>query len=87
MKKIILGTLFLLATLTAVAETIKGSVINEKGEAMPFVTISVLAQDSSLITGTITDDDGTYELKMENGKGKIIQASYIGGTDGVYSGV
>ena len=80
MKKIILGTLFLLATLTAAAETIKGSVINEKGEAMPFVTISVLAQDSSLITGTITDDDGKYEIldfkfQISN---CILQASYIG---------
>lgn len=64
------------------AETVKGSVINEKGEAMPFVTISVLAQDSSLITGTITDDDGSYEVTV-NGerltvKGLILQASYIG---------
>ena len=62
------------------AETITGNVIDSKGEAMPFVTISVLAQDSTLITGAITDDDGNYEIsdlrfKIED---LIIQASYIG---------
>ena len=66
----------------AKAETIKGSVINEKGKAMPFVTISVLSQDSTLITGAITDDDGKYELQMANDKSPIvnyiIQASYVG---------
>ena len=65
------------------AETIKGSVINERGEAMAFVTISVLAQDSSLITGTITNEDGTYEVSLPptpalKGGEKILQASYIG---------
>ena len=64
------------------AETIKGNVIDTRGEAMPFVTISVLAQDSTLITGAITDDDGNYavevERRMAKGESFIIQASYIG---------
>ena len=47
------------------AETIKGSVMNTRGEAMPFVTISVLTQDSTLLTGAITDDDGKYEIEMD----------------------
>ena len=59
------------------AETIKGSVINSQGEAMPFVTVSVLAQDSTLITGAITDDDGKYAVEV-NVPNFIIQASYIG---------
>ena len=61
-------------------ETLKGKVINTKGETMPFVTISVLAQDSSLITGAITDEEGKYEIS--NFKSQIsnciIQASYVG---------
>ena len=65
------------------AQTIKGSVVDARGEAMPFVTISVLAQDSSLITGTITDDDGKYEVSLPSdpslkGREPIIQASYVG---------
>ena len=64
------------------AETIKGSVMNTRGEAMPFVTISVLTQDSTLLTGAITDDDGKYEIEISNSKSQIsnliIQASYVG---------
>ena len=84
MKKISLFVILVLSSVSAMwAETVKGSVINEKGEAMPFVTISVLAQDSSLITGTITDDDGKYEISLDqrpttNDQRPIIQASYIG---------
>ena len=65
------------------AETLHGSVIDSRGQAMPFVTISVLTQDSTLITGAITDEKGEYQidLKGENGqgtKGLLIQASYVG---------
>ena len=47
-------------SVVAKAETIKGTVIDSRGEAMPFVTISVLAQDSTLLTGAITDEEGKY---------------------------
>ena len=81
MKKFFLG-IFLLCSFGVSAETIKGSVVNERGEAMPFVTISVLASDSSLITGTITDDDGKYEIEISSpswgGQEGLIQASYVG---------
>ena len=82
MKKILLGFLLLLS-LTASAETIKGSVIDSKGDAMPFVTISVLSTDSTLITGAITDEKGQYAVevqgdKVQGTKDLIIQASYIG---------
>ena len=81
MKKFFLG-IFLLCSFGVSAETIKGTVVNERGEAMPFVTISVLAQDSSLLTGTITDDDGKYEIEISSpswgGRVGLIQASYVG---------
>ena len=59
------------------AETISGDVKDTKGEPMPFVTISVLTQDSTLLTGAITDDDGKYALEV-NVPNYIIQASYVG---------
>ncbi|MBO4519472.1 MAG: outer membrane beta-barrel protein, partial [Paludibacteraceae bacterium] len=77
MKKISLFVIFCLSSVSVFAGTVKGSVINERGEAMPFVTITVLAQDSSLITGAITDEDGTYTLEVD-AKNYIIQASYVG---------
>lgn len=70
-------------SLVAKAETIHGSVVDSHGEAMPFVTISVLAKDSSLLTGTITDELGKYSIESPSlvgrvGEGFLIQASYVG---------
>ncbi|MBQ5379421.1 MAG: TonB-dependent receptor [Paludibacteraceae bacterium] len=76
MKKIFLGFLLLISAAVS-AETIQGKVTSSNGEAMPFVTISVLTHDSTLITGAITDDDGQYALEI-NVPNYIIQASYIG---------
>ncbi|MBQ6723489.1 MAG: TonB-dependent receptor [Paludibacteraceae bacterium] len=81
MKKIFLGFLLLISAAVS-AETIQGKVTNSNGEAMPFVTISVLSQDSTLITGAITDDEGRYEIDLSplniQHSTFIIQASYIG---------
>ncbi len=76
MKKFLLGIMLCMAVGVA-AETIKGGVIDAQGKAMPFVTISVLAPDSTLLTGAITDDNGKYEIEVNNPK-YIIQASYVG---------
>lgn len=79
MKKIGLVTWMLLVFgwISGTAKIIKGSVIDADGKAMPFVTISVLAQDSSLLTGAITDDDGLYAIEVTANQ-YIIQASYVG---------
>ena len=81
MKKFFLG-IFLLCSVAVSAETIKGSVVNERGESMPFVTVSVLAQDSTLLTGAITDDEGRYEIDLSTFNLQrstlILQASYVG---------
>ena len=81
MKKIVLG-LFMLFAVMASAETVKGTVKDAQGNPMPFVTISVLSQDSTLITGAITDDDGNYSINLSPFNCQlstvIIQASYIG---------
>ncbi|MBR4432182.1 MAG: outer membrane beta-barrel protein [Paludibacteraceae bacterium] len=59
------------------AETLKGRVTDSRGEAMPFVTISVMSQDSMLLTGAITDDDGKYSVEIDV-PNYILQASYVG---------
>ena len=81
MRKITIFILLFVSVMTS-AETLKGSVVNERGEAMPFVTISVLAKDSTLLTGAITDEEGKYivtppDLPSREEK-YIIQASYVG---------
>lgn len=82
MRKITIFILLFVSVMTS-AETIKGSVVDSRGEAMPFVTISVLAKDSTLLTGAITDEEGKYEIKVQRDnvqstKDFIIQASYVG---------
>ena len=78
MRKVLLGIVLLLAVSVS-AETLRGKVTDVRGDAMPFVTISVLSQDSSLLTGAITDERGEWEVELpEDGKGVIVQASYVG---------
>lgn len=82
MKKVLLSIMLCMAASVS-AETIKGSVSDSKGEPMAFVTISVLSQDSTLLTGAITDEKGEYVVTVngltgEGMNGMIIQASYIG---------
>ena len=77
-KRYLLTILLLILTYWSMsAETIKGRVADTNGEAMPFVTISVLAEDSTLLTGAITDDQGRYEVEVNTNK-YIMQASFIG---------
>ena len=78
MKRFYIITFYLFAFCAVIAaETINGHVTNTRGEAMPFVTISALTQDSTLITGDITDDEGAYTLEI-NTQPYLLQASYIG---------
>lgn len=76
MRKILVMMLVMIPVCIS-AETIKGRVTDTNGEPMPFVTLSVLAQDSTLLTGTITNDNGTYSLDV-TARNYILQASYIG---------
>ena len=78
MKKNLCMLMLLALTWTvASAETVKGHVENGKGEPMPFVTISVLTQDSTLLTGAITDEHGEYSVEVEQSV-YLIQASFVG---------
>lgn len=74
-KSIIL--LFIVASSMLQAITIKGKVNNSEGQPFPFVTISLLSPDSALITGTITQDDGSFKLETSQ-KASILRVSYIG---------
>lgn len=64
------------------AATVNGRVEDMNGAAMPFVTISVLRADSSLLTGTITDDHGKWNVDIGDRSLVIgdlmVKASYIG---------
>lgn len=76
MRKILLGLCLLFAVMAS-AETVKGTVKDVQGNPIPFVTISVLSQDSTLLTGAITDEDGHYSIEVP-ARAYIIQASFVG---------
>lgn len=59
------------------AITITGYVRDAQDAAMPFVTISLLSADSTLISGTITTDDGAFAIEAPT-EAAIVQASYVG---------
>ena len=78
-KYIISGIVMLITSVLGVyAETLTGSVTNQQGEPIAFATISVLSQDSTLVTGAITDETGKYSVEVHDGKPYIVQASFIG---------
>lgn len=71
----------LLTTVAIMATNISGRVVEAKsGAPMPYVTISLMTTDSTLIDGTITDEKGEWQtpLNLPSGEKLIISASYVG---------
>ena len=65
MKTNILFIVFLLLNVTSNAKTIIGRVINELGQPMAYVNVTELDQaDSTFISGTITQEDGTFAINI-----------------------
>lgn len=66
------GEVFSTLNQNAMAEIIKGRVVDEKGESLPGVTILV----KGTTKGTTTDIDGNYTISAEIGD--VLQFSYVG---------
>lgn len=81
MKKFCVLLSLLAAVISLSASGIAGLVQTSEGAGLPFVTVSLLRPDSSLVTGTISGDDGSFRLVLSPSSGKekyILKASYIG---------
>lgn len=82
MKKahIIILIAALLATSTqAFAQAITGRVIDEQGQPIAFATVVARSiTDSSIIEGTITNDDGSFELKDRTTPPILLSVSFVG---------
>ncbi|MEO6524943.1 MAG: outer membrane beta-barrel family protein [Mucilaginibacter sp.] len=60
---------------------ISGSVLDEKGNTMPFATIGLLkAKDSSLVKGAITTENGSYKFERVNQGSYIVRVNVMGYT-------
>lgn len=77
--------IFALYTYNYGQANIKGTIKDENGLPVSFATAALLsAKDSTLIKGSLTDDDGNYLIELVSPGEYFILASYVG-YDNVYS--
>ena len=83
MKKISLKMVALIAAMMmclsadAMTEDVGGRVIDAQGEPLPFVSVALLASDSTYIQGATSDVDGYFQI-MTTDACCILRFSYIG---------
>ena len=57
---------------------IRGMVMDEKNEPMPYCNVLLLTSDSTFVNGCVTKEDGSFLMMGEEGRPYLIKASYIG---------
>ena len=62
----------------AKAIEIRGMVMNEKNEPMPYCNVLLLTSDSTFVNGCVTKEDGSFLMMGEESRPYLIKASYIG---------
>ena len=62
----------------AKAIEIRGMVMNEKNEPMPYCNVLLLTSDSTFVNGCVTKEDGSFLMMGEEGVPYSLKASYIG---------
>lgn len=80
MRNALLASLLLLVGLALEAQiTVSGQILEVDGSTpIPYATVSVLAADSSLLGGSLTEEDGSFILNLASrGRARIV-VSYVG---------
>lgn len=77
MKRTLFFFLFPLFAVATVGQNLSGVVQDAEHQPIAYATVSLLSQDSTLLTGTITDDKGAFSLSQQNGK-YLLQVSFVG---------
>ena len=62
----------------AKAIEIRGMVMDEKNEPMPYCNVLLLTSDSTFVNGCVTKEDGSFLMMGEEDRPYLIKASYIG---------
>ena len=62
----------------AKAIEIRGMVMNEKNEPMPYCNVLLLSSDSTFVNGCVTKEDGSFLMIGEEGVPYSLRASFIG---------
>ena len=79
MKRMIVAAMLLMTALTAGAKNDwKGKVVDESGEPVAYANVAVLSKaDSSVVCGTVTDEDGTFNI-VTGEKDGIMMVAILG---------
>lgn len=60
--KVIFIILSMLLPVVTYAQSITGKLIDTQNQPVPFANIITLAADSAFIAGTVSNDDGSFEV-------------------------
>ncbi len=77
MKKIVTLLIAITAVATVFCREITGKVVGENETALDFVNV-VLYRDSTYVTGTVTDTDGTFAINTNAGGNLAVKVSFVG---------
>ena len=71
--------MFCMAGAVQAQTTVSGRVLDQSNsQPMPFATVAVLNQDSTVLTGAVTDNKGEYAIGVKNQGEYILAVSFIG---------
>lgn len=75
--KVIFIILSMLLPVVTYAQSITGKLIDAQNQPVPFANVITLAADSAFIAGTVSNDDGSFEVTA-NPNAALLKVSYIG---------
>lgn len=79
MKYSILLALLLIVSLNASAQMFSGRVVDDQKVPVQYATVTLLSvADSSLIGGTVTDEQGTFKIAVYESKPYLLAVSFVG---------
>ena len=78
-KFISVGVLFIVSCMVCDAQTISGKIVDESNSPVEFVDVSLLkANDSTFVSGTVSDNTGSFIFKSLSARHYIIKMSSVG---------
>lgn len=79
MKYSILLVLLLIVSLNASAQMFSGRVLDDQKIPVQYATVALLSvADSSLISGTVTDEQGIFKIEVSESMPYLLAVSYVG---------
>ena len=61
------------------AQTISGRLVDEQNQPMPYANVVLLSlPDSAYVTGVVSREDGSFQLKNPTGEERLLRISSVG---------